>query len=422
MLRSPTGSNEDGNAQAIALSAIESLPGVALVAFDREMRYVLVTGQAFSDRDWDPARLRGRRADEVLPEAVWRDHAPHYRAALAGESSSVELRSPDGSGLFQLEVNPWRDESGAVIGGIAVARDVTTRRRMESELRESQEHFELAFEGAPIGMALIGLDGSWLKFNRRVLDITGYSAEELSTKTFQDITHPDDLEADLEHIRELLDGEIDRYQMEKRYYRADGSIVWIMLSVSLVHDAEGEPVHFISQIEDITERRKMEDRLRWLADHDPLTGVRSRRLLEEDLFVQVSRCQRYGERAALLMIDLDDFKGINDTHGHKAGDDTLKSVAIAIADRVRGTDSVARLGGDEFAVLMPHVVRHDAEALVGQLEATIAACEIPAGGAVIRPSASIGYALIDELTASDESVLIEADRSMYAAKERRGRS
>lgn len=416
-----TSTNRATDADALALSALASLPDVAILVFDRDFRYLVATGEVVGRDGWGREALQGRRAADVLPANRWTVLEPLHEAALRGESNAVELEWRESDSLYLVEVNPWRDGRGEVVGGVAVARDITAAKRTENELREARERFELAFEDAPIGMALVSLDGRWLRVNRRVCEITGYLADELLKKTFQEMTHPDDLEADLDHIRDLLDGIILDYRMDKRYFRADGSTVWINLSVSLVRDTRGEPLHFISQIEDISERKRMEKRLRWLADHDALTGVRNRRLLEQDLFVQVGRCQRYGEHAALLMIDLDDLKRINDSCGHKAGDDTLKAVAKALESRVRTTDRVARIGGDEFAVLMPHAERDAAEALVVQLEAAIAECSVPAGGGMIRPSVSIGLALIDEDTADDEAVLLEADRSMYSAKERAAR-
>ena len=403
----------------LALSALRSLPDVAILVFDLEFRYVLAVGEVVHRNGWTPAAFEGSRAPDILPPDRWAVLEPLYAGALRGDPGSMELSwsAEDGDSLFLLDVNPWRDGDGSVIGGVAVARDFTASKRTETELRDARERFERAFEDAPIGMALIGLDGSWFRVNRRVCEITGYPAEELLRKTFQDITHPDDLEADLEQVQSLLHDQIRDYQMEKRYIRADGSTVWIMLSVSLVRDADGEPLHFISQIEDISERKRMEKRLQWLADSDALTGVRNRRLLEEELFVEVRRCQRYGEHAALLLLDLDDLKLINDTYGHKVGDDTLRAVARAIEGRVRGSDNIARLGGDEFAVLMPHADRAAAEALVRELIEAISECEVHAGGQTFHPTASIGYALIDENTADDEAVLIEADRSMYAAKD-----
>ena len=121
--------------------------------------------------------------------------------------------------------------------------------------------FQSAFEFAAIGMALVSPEGKWLRVNRSVCKITGYSEAELLERTFQDITHPDDLDQDLEYVRKMLAGEIDTYQMEKRYFRKDGTIVWILLSVSLVRTKSGEPLFFISQIQDITRQKTSEQKL-----------------------------------------------------------------------------------------------------------------------------------------------------------------
>jgi PAS domain S-box-containing protein len=121
--------------------------------------------------------------------------------------------------------------------------------------------FQSAFEFAAIGMALVSPEGKWLRVNRSVCQITGYSEKELLQRTFQDITHPDDLELDLENVRKMLAGEIETYQMEKRYYRKDGEIVWVLLSVSLVRTKSGEPLFFISQIQDITRQKLSEEQL-----------------------------------------------------------------------------------------------------------------------------------------------------------------
>lgn len=130
-------------------------------------------------------------------------------------------------------------------------------------LRESRRRLESSFEEAAIGMALVSVDGRWLQVNRALCRIVGYPEEELLEKTFQDITYPDDLEADLFHRRRLLAGEIGTYQTEKRYFRKDGGVVWVLLNVSLVRDElNGEPLYFITQVQDVTERRKTEEELR----------------------------------------------------------------------------------------------------------------------------------------------------------------
>jgi PAS domain S-box-containing protein len=120
--------------------------------------------------------------------------------------------------------------------------------------------FQSAFEFAAIGMALVSPEGKWLRVNRAICEITGYTEAELLERTFQDITHPDDLEADLENVHKMLAGEIKTYQMEKRYFHKNGSIVWILLSVSLVRTKSGEPLFFISQIQDITRQKASEEK------------------------------------------------------------------------------------------------------------------------------------------------------------------
>ena len=121
--------------------------------------------------------------------------------------------------------------------------------------------FQSAFEFAAIGMAIVSPEGKWLRVNRSICEITGYSEAELLKRTFQDITHPDDLELNLENVRKMLASEIDTYQMEKRYFHKDGTIVWVLLSVSLVRTKSGEPLFFISQIQDITRQKASEQKL-----------------------------------------------------------------------------------------------------------------------------------------------------------------
>jgi PAS domain S-box-containing protein len=130
------------------------------------------------------------------------------------------------------------------------------------ELLESQERFRSAFDNAGIGMALVATDGRWLRVNRSLCEIVCYCEQEMLAATFHAITHPDDLDADLDYVRQLLRDEIRYYEMEKRYFHKLGHVVWILLSVSLVRDAEGKPLYLIAQIQDITKRKQAESALR----------------------------------------------------------------------------------------------------------------------------------------------------------------
>jgi PAS domain S-box-containing protein len=149
-----------------------------------------------------------------------------------------------------------RDENGKPIRMLGAHHEITEHKLIEAQLRISEKQFRGAFENSAIGMALVSTEGKWLKVNHQLCYIVGYTERELMQKTFQDITHPDDLEKDLGLVKDVLDNKISNYKMEKRYFHSAGHIVWVLLSVSLVRDSNGEPLHFVSQIENITERKK----------------------------------------------------------------------------------------------------------------------------------------------------------------------
>ncbi len=307
----------------------------------------------------------------------------------------------------------------------ASGRDVTQERlaaralaSSERQVGEAQERFRRAFEDAPIGMAVADLDGRFLEVNQALCAITGYTAQELAGTTFASITHPDDLAADFEAVRALIAGTLTSSVAEKRYLRPDGSLVWVLRSVTVVRDADGAPLHFLDQVQDVTERRRFEHELRHLADHDPLTGLFNRRRFEQELERHVSEVARYGPRGALLVLDLDHFKYVNDALGHHAGDELILSVAAVLQDRLRETDTLARLGGDEFAVLLPHADAQAAEHVAAELvRAVREEAAVAAGDRSRRATTSIGIAPFARGDLSGEELLIEADLAMYDAKE-----
>jgi diguanylate cyclase (GGDEF)-like protein/PAS domain S-box-containing protein len=414
-----------------AAAALSELPGARMLVFDRELRFIMSAGRKLEHgvggdgADPDPAVCReGAFVGDAFPESLWKLIEPLCRSALVGETRSREIRSAEDGRSLMVDVGPLRLD-GAQAGtvgppeipcGVAVILDVTARRALDGLVRPSDAHFEQVFERAPIGTGLIDLNGRWTLVNRALCEITGYTTDELIGRRFVEITHPEDVENDTAQYADLLAGVIPAFQIEKRYFNAAGETLSAILSISLVRDAEAVPLHFIAQLQDISERKRLEEQLRHLADHDPLTGLRNRRLFENDLRLQVARSQRYGEQAAVMMIDLDGFKAINDVHGHKVGDETLGAIATALTRRLRETDLLARLGGDEFAVLLPHADAQGAALVADGLVRVIAACSIDLGDTVVHPSGSVGAAIIDRHTLSAEQVLDQADRAMYDAK------
>lgn len=456
--------------------------------------------------------------------------------------------------------------------------------RSHVALRESEERFRSSFDNAAIGMALVGPDGRWIKVNRSLCEIVGYTESELLATSFQVITHPEDLQADLEYVGQLLAGEVRTYQMTKRYFHKDGRVVWVLLSASLVRDQTGRPLYFISQIHDITDQRRSEwleeararvlemiaadsplqpvltelisivgaqlpetvptflvldegemrhmpsalpkevedavqaravsfaaglcahavgqeppltvsnlredpvwkdvrdaalrhglcgcwsvpirskdgtflallavyhhrpgaplaretrvldtaaklavvaiehfqmtRQLARLAQRDPLTGLANRMVFEDRLLHAIAQAKRGGTKLALLALDLDHFKAVNDTLGHQAGDSLLQQFAQRARGAVRESDTVARIGGDEFAVILPRITGiEDATQVARKLTDTFAE-PFTVAGRQLQVTGSIGVALYPADGEDGSALQKSADAALYRVKQH-GRS
>lgn len=491
----------------------------------------------------------GRRIDELISPDLHARIEPDLCAALAGAPIVADraIAHEDGSRHAQATFSPDIDALGKVRGVAILLADISSRRELEARLKESEKRFFQAFRYAAIGMALVLPDGRWLQVNDALCAMLGYDEDELMTRAFQELTHPDDLAADLALVGKLLAGESLSYHMEKRYLHRDGHVVHAQLSVSLVRDEHGEPLYFISQVQDISERKAFEEALfrerelaevtlksigdavittdpnlivtslnpiaeamtGWpsheavgrpmddifqlrdpltrqpipnplimavdknsivglttdailihrngfdspiedsaapihdhagnviggvvvfhdvsetralalkmahLAHHDTLTGLPNRALLTSRMEFAVTVAARRHQRAALLFVDVDHFKQINDTLGHAAGDVLLQEVARRIRASVRADDTVSRLGGDEFVVLLPQIEGpSDASAVA---EKVLAACSQAVGvdTSALTISFSIGISVYPDDAIDAESLLRNADTAMYEAK------
>ena len=401
---------------------VEGLPGTAVFLIGDDLALEFAAGQPLYEGGPAPTALIGEGVGAVLPEDDEGWLVAACLAALGGKERSFDAISAEHGYALWMRTSPLlREDCDAgqmIVGAMLIAQDISDRVERTREIGEAQERFRRAFEDAPIGMAVADLDGRFVEVNLALCAITGHAPDELTGTTFSSITHPDDLPADFAVMRELISGRLTSSCDEKRYLRPDGSIVWVARSVTLIRDADGEPLHFLDQIQDITERRRFERELRHLADHDPLTGLFNRRRFEQELDRHVAEVARYGPRGALLVLDLDHFKYVNDALGHHAGDELILSVAALLQYRLRETDTLARLGGDEFAILLPNVDPGEAEHVAGELvravreEATVAA-----GDRRQRVTTSVGIARFGRADLNGEELLIEADLAMYEAKE-----
>jgi diguanylate cyclase (GGDEF)-like protein/PAS domain S-box-containing protein len=413
-------------ADRAAEAALRELPDALVVVFDAQLCFVRTAGQAL-ERLGDPDSCRaGSPLAGALPAELWRAIEPLLRSALAGETRSREIWMAGRRHCVMVDVGPPQadadgvaDVDDRVTGGIAVLLDITARRQAELLAPRPQSAFEEhveRLERTPIGTGVLDRDGRWLLVNRALCDITGYTSEELIGQRFDGIVHPDDAGNDGEQRRRLLAGQIRAYRADKRYFDAAGETLSAIVSTSLVRDRDGTPLYFVVQLNDVSERRRLEENMRGLGDHDPLTGLRNRRLFGHDLKLQVARSRRYGEVAGLMLIDVDAFRRVNDRHGEQAGDEALEAIARALTRRLRETDLVARLGADQFAVLLPHIDEEGLAVVAEGLTRVIAACGVDVGDEFLHPSASIGFTLVDEHVESAEQALLAADREMRAVR------
>jgi len=269
--------------------------------------------------------------------------------------------------------------------------------------RVDDDVFRAVFLEAPVAAALATPDGRFVETNRGFAWLLGYSEDESRGLTLADLIPEGEVPFAL--------ADLDRIQQERCVVRADGEPVWVAMSAGIVEDANGEPRFYVVQMENISDHKRTERTLRRLADHDALTWLLNRRSFLEGVQRELRRLRSAGSGGALLLLDLDNFKAVNDTAGHPAGDTMLRETADVLRRRLRSTDLIGRLGGDEFAVLLLEVTGTQARDISEDITEMLAAEKI---------GASIGIAAFDAQTSEDEEELLaRADRAMYATKSTR---
>lgn len=291
--------------------------------------------------------------------------------------------------------------------------------RMSKALRESEERWKFALEGAGDGVWDWNVPTDKAEFSMRYKEMHGFSDEDIAanTEAWQQRIYPDDRALVAADVQACLDGNTASYSNEHRIRCKDGSIKWVLARGMVVsRDGNGQPLRMIGTHTDITGRKLNEDRVRHLAHYDVLTGLPNRALLTDRMHQAMALARRDKAMLAVMFLDLDKFKPINDTFGHDIGDLLLKEVARRLLNSIRASDTVARIGGDEFVVLLPTIEQEQDATVVAKkiLHALNQAFDIASHS--LHISSSIGIAIYPEHADNEKLLLINADIAMYHAK------
>lgn len=357
-----------------------------------------------------PRILQSGRHDQAFYRNLW-------QTILTGKVWRGEIYNRRKDGSIYLEehvITGVRSAEGTITHFVDIKQDVTRRKQLEDALREAEAKYRSIFEGAVVGIYQVNSEGRVVTANAMLARILGYdSAEQLIAELVVPETYVDkDRRAELlQRLQE--DGAVTGFEAE--YYRRDGSTVWVSLNARPLLDAAGRISGTEGSMVDITERKQAETRLLHLATHDYLTDLPNRYALEESLKRAVARARR-GQQGALVVLDLDNFKLVNDTAGHAVGDRLLVEIAGLMARTLRECDVLARLGGDEFAVLLEDTDDREAAVIAVRLQQALDGFRFSWQNEVYAVTASIGIATIDGALNAG-AVLALADAALYAAKE-----
>ena len=395
---------------------LDHLPDTVAVVLDTELRVVIGAGADLAPRGLNGDAMRGKRFDELIAADDIDYLERTFRSAFRGEATSTEFRSKVTGIDNLLDVVPVlvasADEPAEIL---VVARNIGPIKARERALITAELRWRTAFERAPVGMSQIGVDGRFLCVNPALCAMLGYSAGQLLAMLPVDISHPDDTEEAARAIADLAANDIEHFRTEKRYIHSDGHTVWCAVNAAPVHDNDGHVDHILVHFLEISKLKRLETELQHLASHDPLTGLLNRRAFEQALADHLAHVDRYGPGGALLIMDLDGLKVINDTGGHDAGDRAITAVADILKRRLRNTDTIARLGGDEYAVILPHANHQQAGRVATMLLTTIRSAS-KSDGTTPKLTASIGVTMFDTPGRSAHDLLADADSRMYDAK------
>jgi len=351
----------------------------------------------------------------LIPSPELAAHAAETLRSGAPHDNVLVTLDGRADGLRYVDFNIRRARKDGVHILLLIGQDITFRRKARLRLQESEEFFRLTFNQAAVGIVLLGADGRVLRTNSKMSQILGYSEVELLARFYQQFMCGEDLAEEQALIGGLRAGEITEYQREKRLLRRDGSRVWVSVTVSSMRDANGKQ-RFICVVKDIQRQKQAEEALLRMANHDALTGLPNRVLMQDRLSQAIMQAHRTRRQVAVMFIDLDRFKHVNDSLGHDAGDQLIVEIGRRLSNSLRESDTVARQGGDEFVVVLPDLPGEDDAAKVARKLLDNLFQPLTLRGQEVFPSGSIGIAMYPRDGEDSTTLLKCADSAMYGSK------
>lgn len=399
------------------LAGMLEITPAATVAVDADQRIVLFNDMAEQVFGYTREEVLGRPLDVLLPPETAARHRQHVtrfglgpvRQRRMAERQELTARRKSGE-LFPAQIAIARVAMDDETLFLAVVQDLTERKETERRLKESEERFRLAFEHAPIGVALLDAGGAILEVNRALCAMLGYAPAELAGRPLADLAAHPGAFPDPAHLQSA--GPAPEVALRHR----DGRTIWAQLSCAALNGWQSDTA-FILQLQDITDRKRYEEELVRLAMVDSLTDLANRRRFQQELEEAVTEAERTGRSGALVFIDLDMFKHINDTLGHPAGDEVLRQVATILRSAIRPGDTAARLGGDEFALVLRNADGARAAQVADRLLTAIRRARFGGAEAPVSLTASMGVVLFPEHGRSVRELMNRADMALLEAKE-----
>jgi diguanylate cyclase (GGDEF)-like protein/PAS domain S-box-containing protein len=368
-----------------------------------------------------PEGVWGRTLRELHGEEGYAQFQGCIQRALRGAEVQYERESKhaDGSSYWiSVSLTPHRDASGRVVGVFSSALEVDELKRTRDELARALDEIATHMDNTPLAVVEWTAGMRVRRWSAQAEAIFGWSAAEATGRTADELNlvHPESRDIVQALYEELAQGAARRNRMLTRNLRRDGHPIWCEWYNSAFFGSDGKPASILSLGEDVSARVDAQQQLQQAAVNDALTGLPNRNalaVLQEHAIIRVNRS---GDRLALLFIDLDRFKKVNDTLGHAAGDEVLRQAGARIRACVRDVDTVARLGGDEFVVLLEADVRPDTPGIIGERIRAAFGAPFDWKGTEVRCGASVGVSLYPDHAADSASLLQSADAAMYRVK------